>query len=131
MPNPNPPHHTRFKKGVVQNPLGAGAHNKEIKKLRRMTDKELGEVGTLLIDGNRAELRRICKDPKSPALRVMLAKMALRAIDFGDEKKFNAIMDRIVGKPKSTIELMGKDGVPLSLVDMVKSVEKAKRESQK
>lgn len=126
-----PPLQHTIKKGEVRNPKGAGAHNQTLKKIRRMSEKELGEIGTLLINGERQALRAICKDPKSTALRCMIAKMALRAIDHGDEKKFNAIMDRIVGKPKSTVELSGKNGAPLSLVDMVKVVEKDKLRKKK
>ena len=88
----------RFKKGVVTNPLGAGAHNKELKAVRALTHKEVGEVATMILQGNLAGLRAIKDDSNASALKVWFAAVAVKGITRGDYTALGALLDRILGK---------------------------------
>lgn len=102
-----------FGNGNRANPIGAGAHNKDLKRVRRLTQQEVSELGTLILDHNLAELTAIAKDPYACVLKVWFASIAVKAISRGDANALNAILDRIVGKPKEHIEVTGADGGPL------------------
>ena len=102
-----PGYATRFKPGVSGNPMGRAIASPEVLRMQRMTREELSSCASWLIKGNLKELGKISTDPKSSILHVMIARMAMKAISKGDEKTFNAIMDRVVGKPKEMLEVSG------------------------
>ena len=81
-----------------------------------MTREELASAASWLVKGDMAELERIANDPKSSILHVMIASMAIKAIKKGDEKTFNAIMDRVVGKPKEMVEMTGSMNIPVVIL---------------
>lgn len=113
MANRKPPPGKKFVKGQIANPRGAGAHNKEIKAIRRLTYDQLGEIGSLLLEGNLKELKAVKADPKAPALKVWMAAVALDAITYKNMGTLSAMLDRIVGKPKedNTLTVNSPDGV--------------------
>ncbi len=112
MPS-RPPEGRRFKKGQSGNPQGGRLHDPAIKKLKAITRQEIADIGSLVIVGNAAALKRIDKDPKETVLRKWFAKVALNALDSGDSKHFNVLLDRIVGKATEFKEVTGADGSPL------------------
>lgn len=95
----------QFKKGQSGNPNGGKAHNKEIKKIKNLTEKELIEVGSLVVKGSIAELERIRKDKNSSALGAMIAGVALNAIAKGNSQALDAILNRLIGKVKEKVEI--------------------------
>lgn len=102
--NKSPPVEHQFKKGEVRNPLGAGAHNPELRKLKTLTEQELVEVGSLVIKGSIVELQAIMKDPNCTALKAMMASVAIKAINKGDGVALDILLNRIVGKVKERVE---------------------------
>lgn len=100
-----------FVKGQVANPLGAGAHNQELKKVKKLTQKEVAEVGQMILDGNVYQLRQLTNDPTVNALKATMAKIWLRAYDKGDVGSMEAILDRVVGKVAQKTELSGDLGI--------------------
>ena len=104
MPKGIPPKEHQFKKGEVRNPLGAGAHNKELKAIKKLTQKELAEVATLILRNNVEELKAVGTDPDSSVLKVWICSVAAAAIKRGDALALNVLLDRIVGKVKDVVE---------------------------
>lgn len=102
------------KKGEVRNPLGAGSHNKEIKAIKALTQKEIADVGTLLLGGNESTLNEARMNPDSSVLKVWICSIAENAIKKGDATAFNALLDRIVGKVKedNRLTVIAEQGVP-------------------
>jgi hypothetical protein len=100
----NPPVEYQFKKGNKANPLGAKAHNPEIRKLKTLTEQELVEVGSLVVKGSIKELQALSKDPNCTALTAMMAAVAARAINRGDHAALDVLLNRIVGKVKDRVE---------------------------
>ena len=96
-----------IQKGQVLNPLGGRAHNPELKLLRRMSNAEIAQIGTLVLDGNVDGLKALVQDKNSSVLRVWMSTVALKAIQKGDAHALSIILDRIAGKPKEFIELSG------------------------
>lgn len=52
-----------------------------------------------------SELEILCKDPKEPALRVMIARVIIEAIKAGDYSRLNFLLDRSIGKVKDVAEI--------------------------
>lgn len=111
--NKKPRGGVRFQKGKSGNPLGAAAHNKEHKALRRLATNEITELGTLLLDGNVTAIVEAVKDPESSALKVWMGKIIAKGIEKGDPQSLSIILDRVVGKVKERVELSGDEQNPL------------------
>ncbi len=109
-----PPVGKRFVKGQTGNPLGAGAHNKDLRQLRRITQNEVSDLGSLVISGDLKALQAIKDDPTSSVLKVWFSAIAIKAINKGDASALGILLDRIVGKVKDKVEVMGEDGKPIT-----------------
>jgi len=115
MANNKPPIGRRFQPGQSGNPLGAAAHNKVHKALRRMTKDEIVELGTLLLDSNISAINEIMKDPSSSAARVWLCTIIVNGIKKGDANSLDIILDRIIGRQKNEVELSGNRENPIMI----------------
>jgi len=96
----------QFKKGQVGNPLGGGAHNPELKKIRKLTNEQVAEVGSLILtlDAKRIDALRKKKEGVS-ILQTWIANAAYWANKRGDVYALNTLLDRISGKIKETKEV--------------------------
>lgn len=108
MSNPNPSPNTRFKPGETGNPQGRSLESAEVRKIRKLTNDEIAEVGTMLLDNNRAELEAIVKDPSTPVLRLMIASVVATAMKKGDAGAMNILLDRMAGKIKQEVKHSGE-----------------------
>lgn len=106
MGNTKPTNPKKFQKGNCANPRGAGAHNKEVKVIRRLTHDDIAEIGSLILDGNVEKLKEIQTNPATTVLKVWMCSVAIKAINKGDAQALNALLDRIVGKPKESLNLV-------------------------
>jgi hypothetical protein len=80
-----------------------------------MTAEQVAEVGTLILNNDLDELQKMAKDKKSSVLTVWMAALIAKSLSKGESRGFVAVMDRIVGKAKETVELSGRDGRPMSM----------------
>lgn len=108
----------QFKKGQVANPEGARAHDPEMRMLKRLTKEEMKEVGNLVLMGNVDSLKGIGKDPKSSALKTMLASVCVRVISKGDMQAFDILLNRLIGKVKDEVEHSGMVARPKVILTM-------------
>lgn len=108
--------------GQVTNPLGGGAHNKDLNKIRHMTKHEVSEIGALILSQDLEALQAIVNESsaksggkpnpnyqprKHSVLKVWFASIAVKAIQKGDPLALNAILNRIVGKVPEEIKHTG------------------------
>ncbi len=106
--NPNPSEKNRFQPGVSGNPRGRSLESPEVRKIRRLTNDEIAEVGTMLLDNNMAQLQAIVKDPETPFLKLMIASVAANAVKKGDAGAMNILLDRMAGKIKQEVKHSGE-----------------------
>lgn len=106
MGNFKPTNPKKFEKGNNANPRGAGAHNKDVKAIRRLTHEDVAQVGSLILDGNVEKLKEVQMDPTTTVLKVWMCSVAIKAINKGDAQALNALLDRIVGKSKEHINVV-------------------------
>lgn len=100
----NPPEKSRFKKGQSGNPEGARRHNQVIKTIKRLTNKQIEEVGSLLLNGTKEEFAALASDPKASMLQQWMAKVVLTGTQKSDYKALQSILDRVAGKVKEKVE---------------------------
>ena len=99
--------------GQVLNPRGAGAHNPEVKLIRRLTQDQIEEIGSLILEGRIGDLERMSLDKNTTGLKAMMASVIVKAWRKGDSTAMEAILSRVAGKLKERHEHTGKDGSPL------------------
>lgn len=97
------PHH--FKKGVSGNPEGRPPLTPEQKALRNLTEAEMVEIGSLVVKGNIAELKKLMKNPKTTVLKAMMAAVAVKTIQSGNPSALDTLLNRLVGKVKDVVEV--------------------------
>lgn len=110
-----PPPGQRFKKGQSGNPKGSSAKAKLVGKINRLTAEQVAEVGSLILSNDREALKRLGNDPKASVLQVWMAGLIVNSMTKGESKTFTAILDRVCGRSKETVELSGRDGQPMSI----------------
>lgn len=110
-------------RGQVPNPRGAAAHSPEKKAMRRLTQAQVAEVATMILNGKIDDLIKIVgsqkdkipPDPDASPLKIWFATVALKAISKGDMSSLDIFLNRTVGKVKDKIELSGEDGGPIAV----------------
>ena len=100
----------QFQKGKSGNPRGGQLHNPVMKAIKRLTNAEIADIGTMMLAGNVTALKKIWKDKTETPLRAMLAAVSLRAIESRDSYAFDVILNRIAGKVKDELDLRNPDG---------------------
>lgn len=98
MANKNPSPKTRIQKGQVLNPEGGRTHDPIKKRLRRLTQFELQQLGSMFLDQDEAQIKKIMKDKKDSVLRRTMAGLMLDIMQYRDEKKITLVFDRTAGK---------------------------------
>jgi len=106
----------KFLKGHSGNPAGRKPLDPAIVAIRNLTDDQLKEVGSLLVKGDDQALKKIVDDPKATVLQKMIASISIKAIIKGDEKAFDTIMNRLIGKPKEVVEVKNTGNLGIQIV---------------
>lgn len=108
-----------FKKG--HKPTGhRPALTPEVVAFRKLTQTEIVDVGSVIVMGNLAAIREIVEsDPKgnkkdSPhsALKVWIATCAWEGIKAGDVNTLNSLLDRLVGRVPTQLQINKPTGLP-------------------
>lgn len=94
-----------WQKGQSGNPLGAKAHNPELKVIKNLTEKELIDVANLVIKGNLGELLAIRESDEATILQKMLASVCVRVMKKGDMQALDVLLNRMIGKVKDKVQV--------------------------
>lgn len=105
-----PPVGRRFKKGQSGNPLGGKLHNPAIRAIKRLTNDEIADIGSMLLAGDVKTLEKIARSKKETPLRAMIAAVSVKAINSKDSYALDTILNRVAGKVPSSVNLANPDG---------------------
>lgn len=100
----------RWKKGFAPNPTGIN-QDPEIKKLKRLTTKELVELGSFLLDNNIYKLQEMAEeaiknpDSEHSSLKIWIARIILKSSQKGDARALDTLLNRIVGKVPDRVKV--------------------------
>lgn len=96
-----------IQKGQVLNPLGAGAHDKEKKRLKTLTVKELRKVFNEILLVHPDELEDVIDDNPT-ILKSWVGKVILTAMDDGNLAPLMSLLDRMIGKVADNVTVETK-----------------------
>jgi len=108
-----------FKKGVVTNPKGRGASLPLLKAFKEYTTKTVAEMYTDLMNYSTDELQLIVEDPKTGALRVIIAQTLLRDVKEKNMSYAERVLTRIIGPVPSVQEVGSVGGGPLPVPPVI------------
>lgn len=103
MANPNPPVHTRFKKGESGNKSGRPKGLFTIDQLKKVIAKHF--------DMTKEELAAILTNPKSKAIDLIVCSAIARAIKDGDIAKAEYLFMRSLGRVTEKVEIQHPEPV--------------------
>lgn len=113
MANKNPSKKGQFKKGQSGNPAGSSKKSVALKIMRSMSQDELADILLRLRQMTVADFELYASKDNKAKLTVQEAEVVAiinTIVKKGDGFMWNAIMDRIVGKPKASVDISSKDG---------------------
>ncbi len=87
-----------FVKGKSGNPEGARLHNPDLKRIKRMTQTELAQIGTMLLKENLRAIEELAESREAPALKVWMATVIKDSIANKALGPLETILDRTVGR---------------------------------
>ncbi len=110
------------KKGQCRNPKGSNEKQRARKLAKDAAAADPSLVSPadiarqfLVTMGGGPEVARLAEDMAGNCYKVALARAWTVAISTGDLKGIEMFVDRVIGKPKAMVSLVGADGGPLSL----------------
>lgn len=104
----NPKGGKKWAKGVSGNPKGRPALPPEVREFKKLTIIELKEVCSMVMACSYEELQLMLTDEKASVIQRMAASLAINAIKKGNTFAWDALLNRLVGKPKETLKMEGE-----------------------
>jgi hypothetical protein len=89
---------TSFKKGQSGNPNGRPKLPEDLKKVKLLSDAEIKRLMAAFAQMTTEDIQGFSTDLKKPVLHVLLARIYLKAIEDGDQRRLDFILDRTIGK---------------------------------
>lgn len=94
---------TKFKKGISGNPKGRPKLANDLKAARAQYANDLEACIYKYSEHTKDEMLRALKDPKTPALDLVVLNILTKAITKGDQQRLGFLLDRTIGKVKERI----------------------------
>jgi len=94
-----------FKKGTAANP---GGFTKEQAKAKHLTRETLKDLMNVLNSATHEDMQMFLEKPATTALTMMIVKGYMNAIETGDWKQIELVLQRLVGKVADVQEVSGK-----------------------
>jgi hypothetical protein len=104
-----------FPRGESGNPNGRPVLPPEVKALKSVTNETIKEVMDLLLEKDITALEELAESDTEPALKVLYAAGVLRAIKEGDPAHIEPVLNRVLGKPKESVQLSGDKENPVEV----------------
>lgn len=132
MGNPQNVISRRIKKGHTRNPAGRPKMGKTILKELNI-DFSLADIlktMTTFLSMSKDSLKIITSDPESSCLEVVLASAICTDINKGRITVLEALLDRVYGKPKATMEIIEPAKAVMSIKELTSDPIEASKKYQ-
>ncbi len=94
-------------KGQSGNPKGRTPMPPHLRRAKRMNKVDFQELLQKYVTYSKAQLIELAENDELPAMDLIVTRVLLEAIIHGDEKRLGFILDRLIGKLPSHIDLSG------------------------
>jgi hypothetical protein len=102
---------TSFKQGQSGNPKGRPKESPESKTVKHLSAVQFREAASRLIQGNLKDLKEAKEDrDEYEYMEWAIANFLWKAVKNGRYDLFDGILNRLIGKPKESIDLTSSDG---------------------
>jgi hypothetical protein len=98
-----------------------------LKAVRYLSHDQVAEMGTILLEGNVADVKAIASDPNASFLKRWTATMAVKGMVTGDVKVWEAVLNRVVGPMKQRLEISGDPVNPVQVRAQAMSPEERRK----
>jgi hypothetical protein len=88
-----------------RNPLGARLHNPAMKAIKAAGNETFQQVFDVVLNGTMQDLKALIENPESTNLMVLTASAFVKAIEEKNFSMVERIADRVLGKPKETLNV--------------------------
>lgn len=95
---PPPPEHLRWKKGQSGNPKGRPPIPEDVRAARKLTQVEFERICANLFNTSTKRLGEICRDPQTPVLTALIARILEKGIAESSRVELNYFIERFLGK---------------------------------
>lgn len=95
----------KFKKGESGNPNGRPKLPRELRHCMNMNKIKFAELLVKYLDYSLEDLKKVKSEKETPSLDRIVISIILNAIKKGDEKRLDFLMNRIIGKSESKIDI--------------------------
>lgn len=103
MGNPNPK--TKWKPGQSGNPNGPKPLPPDLQKVKKLSRGFFERLMTKYLELSPAALKKELKKPQARAVDHIIGNIVLKAIEGGDEKKMEFLLNRLIGKVTDKVEI--------------------------
>jgi len=113
-----------FEPGVTTNPKGRTPVPEYLKKARKMTKLKFEEILQKYIYCTSDELKEALLSKETTALELCVVKVLHESIRRGDQKRLEFILDRLIGKVKSELDVTSNGETLTKETDLTKLSDK-------
>ncbi len=112
----------RFEPGVSGNPSGKKPLPKDLRDASRLTAEEFIGLCNRFLKMTMPELLAVTGTAQNPnvtstMLEMLVASIIRKSLNEGDPRRLDFLLNRIIGEVQKRLELTGKDGQPISLMN--------------
>jgi len=98
---------SQWKPGQSGNPKGRPPTPKDLKGAKELNKVELERILNKYIYMSRSEMNKAIKKKDTPAIELLVISLIQKGMQYGDPRRIEAILERLVGKVKKEVELQG------------------------
>lgn len=122
---------TQFKKGQKPPPnSGRKPTSPEMKAARQINRAVIEEILNHYLYCSVIELANVVKDTSRETIDVLVARILFEAIKKGDQVRLSFVLDRLLGKPKESVDLNVTGSFHSQVVDMIHNLNNAKEQKE-
>ncbi len=108
---------TQFKKGYSGNPGGRDKLPPEIREAKRLTRRSMEVALNKFLGWPTEKLAEFLRDTNNTVIEMIIAKILIEALKRGDQIRLNFIFDRLIGKVKDEVEVIGAKPTIIQLLN--------------
>jgi hypothetical protein len=115
-----------FISGTSGNPSGRPKVPEDVRSALSLNQVSFVRIANELLAVKVSELDEIVADESQPVFKIVLASILQKAIESADHRRLEFFLDRLIGKPKQTVETEGEStNFHAKIMELIRETEAA------